>query len=183
MYGITPRLAHSKKCRHRVIETASTNQDVAARVTKTVDRDMAYHAKRLEAEKEKERKQEDEEVPEGKRARKESPEPEVSGPFVENDSFVQSSSSSSSKPMPKVKSKFDEGKKREVKIKGEGTGGCMPTDPSQPRPEVTTPRTPAAPQVYQSSSGRTFRLRPRNDEEEENRPSKAQRLDLSLIHI
>ena len=72
MYGTTPRLAHSNKCRHRVISTASTNQDVAARVTKTIDRDMAYHAKRLEAEKEKERKQEGEEAPEGKRAKKES---------------------------------------------------------------------------------------------------------------
>ena len=38
-------------------------------------------------------------------------------------------------------------------------------------------RAPVAPQVYQSASGRTFRLRPRNDEEVEDRPSKTQRLD------
>ena len=56
IYGAASRPAHSNKCRHRVIETASTNKDVAARVNKAINRDVAYHAKKLEAEVESKRK-------------------------------------------------------------------------------------------------------------------------------
>ena len=48
--------AHSNKCRRRVIETASTNRDVAARVNKAIDRDVAFHAKKLETEMDAKRK-------------------------------------------------------------------------------------------------------------------------------
>ena len=100
---------------------------------------MAYHAKRLEAEEESKRKQEGEEAPEEKRAkepRKARAEPEDSGPFVENESHTPDSSSSRA-PTLKVKSKFDGGKKKEVRFKGEGTCGYVPTGPAQSTPEVT----------------------------------------------
>ena len=101
MYNTTPRQAHSNKCRHRVIKTASTNRDVAARVTRTVDRDEEYHAKRLETEKEGKRKSGDEEAFEEKKVkepRREGTEPEVQGPFQENQSHTPSSSSSQTQP-------------------------------------------------------------------------------------
>ena len=49
VYCTVPRQAHSNKCRRRVIQTAATNKDVAARATRAINRDVEYHAKRLEA--------------------------------------------------------------------------------------------------------------------------------------
>ena len=43
------KAAHDDQCRHRVIKSAATNADVAARLKKAIDRDEEYHAKRLEA--------------------------------------------------------------------------------------------------------------------------------------
>jgi hypothetical protein len=182
VYGTEPRQAHSNKCRHRVIKTASTNKDVAARVTRTIDRDVEYHAKRLETDKEGKRKSADEEAlgeKKVKEPRREGTEPEVQVPFQENQSHTPSSSSSqtpSNSSNIKVKNKFDS-RKKEVRIKSEGTGGVAPTGPTQPTQEDPQPRTPVAPQVYQMPSGRTFRLRPRGEEEESARPSKTQRLE------
>ena len=114
-----------------------------------------------------------------KEPRREGTEPEVLGPFQENESHAPDSSSSqapSSSSSLKVKSKFD-GKKKEVRFKGEGTCGYEPTGPAQPPQEVPQSRTPVAPQVYQMPSGRTFRLRPRSEEEESDRPSKTHRVE------
>ena len=66
----TARAARENHCRHRVIKSAATNTDVAARVKQTVDRDVEYHAKRLEAEKEAgKRRSEAETLPEERRAK------------------------------------------------------------------------------------------------------------------
>ena len=48
VYG-TARTGHDNHCRHRVIKTAATNADVAARVRQAIDRDVEWHAKKLEA--------------------------------------------------------------------------------------------------------------------------------------
>ena len=48
IYGKS-RVGHDNHCRHRVIETASTNPQVAARVKVAIDRDVRWHAKKLEA--------------------------------------------------------------------------------------------------------------------------------------
>ena len=45
----TTRTGHDNHCRHRVIKTAATNPLIAARVKVAVDRDVAWHAKKLEA--------------------------------------------------------------------------------------------------------------------------------------
>ena len=42
------RVGHDNHCRHRVVETASTNPDVAVRVKIAIDRDVKWHAKKLE---------------------------------------------------------------------------------------------------------------------------------------
>ena len=54
VYG-TERQVHSNHCRHRVIKTAATNADVAARVTRAIDRDVEYHARKLESNEERDR--------------------------------------------------------------------------------------------------------------------------------
>ena len=43
-------VGHEAHCRHRVVKTASTNPSVAARVRVAVDRDVKWHAEKLEAE-------------------------------------------------------------------------------------------------------------------------------------
>ena len=48
VFGKT-RVGHDNHCRHRVIKTASTNIKVAARVKVAIDRDVRWHAKKLEA--------------------------------------------------------------------------------------------------------------------------------------
>ena len=47
VYG-KPRVGHDNHCRHRVIETASTNPKVAAKVKVAIDRDVRWHALKLE---------------------------------------------------------------------------------------------------------------------------------------
>ena len=165
-----------------VIKTASTNKDVAARVNKAIDRDVEYHAKKLEAEVEGKRKSADEGASEEKKAkepRSGGTEPQTPVPFQENQSHTPSSSSSQTPPNSsniKVKSKFDS-KKKEVRIKSEVASGVAPTGPPLPIAEDPQPRIPVTPQVYQMPSGRTVRLRPRGEEEESARPSKTQRLE------
>ena len=69
MFGAA-KAAHENHCRHRVIKSAATDADVAARVKQTVDRDVEYHAKRLEAEKGAgKRRSEAETLPEERRAK------------------------------------------------------------------------------------------------------------------
>ena len=167
--GTEPRPSHSNKCRHRVIKTASTNKDVAARVNRAINRDVEYHARKLEVEMEGKRKSADEAASEEKKTkepRSEGTGPQVSVPFQENQSHTPSSSSSQAPSNPSnitVKSKFDS-KKKEVRIKSEVTSGVVPTGPPQPIQEDPQSRIPATPQVYQMPSGRTFRLRPRGEE-------------------
>ena len=47
LYGKS-RVGHENHCRHRVVETASTNPEVAVRVKVAIDRDVKRHAKKLE---------------------------------------------------------------------------------------------------------------------------------------
>ena len=49
IYNIRPRPVHDNNCRHRVIKAAATSADIASRVQKTIDRDVAWHAMKLEA--------------------------------------------------------------------------------------------------------------------------------------
>ena len=143
---------------------------------------MAYHARKLEAEVESKRKLANEgasEETKTKEQRSEGTEQPMSVPFQENQSHTPGSSSSqaiSNSSNIKVKSKFDS-KKKEVMIKSEGASGVTPTGPTQPIQEDPQPQTPVTPQVYQMPSGRTFRLRPRGEEEESARPSKTQTLE------
>ena len=102
IYGLGYRPAHSNKCRHRVIETASTNKDVAARVNKAIDRDVEYHARKLEAEVDGKRKSADEGASEEKKVkepRSGGTEPPMPVPFQENHSHTPSSSSSQAPSM------------------------------------------------------------------------------------
>ena len=43
IYG-KARVVHDNNCRHRVVETGSTNPMVAARVKVAIDRDVKWHA-------------------------------------------------------------------------------------------------------------------------------------------
>ena len=102
VYGTEPRQAHSNKCRHRVIESAATNADVAARVTRAIDRDVKYHAKKLEATETGKRGLEVEEASEERKAKeprtpKESVVEDAQEPFVENESYAEQFVSSSIK--------------------------------------------------------------------------------------
>jgi hypothetical protein len=47
IYG-KARVVHDNNCRHRVVETASTNPKVAVRVKVAIDRDVRWHALKLE---------------------------------------------------------------------------------------------------------------------------------------
>ena len=47
IYG-KARVVHDNNCKHRVVETASTNPMVAARVKVAIDRDVRWHALKLE---------------------------------------------------------------------------------------------------------------------------------------
>ena len=47
IYG-KARVGHHDHCRHRVIETASTNPRIAAKVKVAIDRDVRWHALKLE---------------------------------------------------------------------------------------------------------------------------------------
>ena len=174
IYGRYPRQAHSTKCRHRVIKTAATNQDVAARVTRAVDRDVDYHSKRLETEDASKRVHEDEDKPEERKVK----EPRVEQPFEENQAHTPSSSSQKAPNSIKVKTKFD--KKKAMDKGTEGTCGDAPVDSPSPELLQDAPLTgvPGAPGLYQMPSGRSFRLRPRTEvEEEEARPEKTRRVD------
>ena len=101
----TTRTGHDNHCRHRVIKTAATNPFIAARVKVAVDRDVAWHAKKLEASETSRRKPEitRSEVPTlastGKRKAEEQESeenpPEVPVTFEENMSSTPGSSSQS----------------------------------------------------------------------------------------
>ena len=89
------KVAHNDQCRHRVIRSATTNADVAARVKRAIDRDEEYHAKRLEAASTK-RGPGGEASPEerpAKEQRKVEAIPEAPEAFEENMSHTPSSSS------------------------------------------------------------------------------------------
>ena len=91
VYG-TERQAHSNQCRHRVIKTAATNADVAARVTRAIDRDVEYHAKKLEATETNKRGPEVEEASEERKAkepRNVEAAPASQTPFSENESSIK----------------------------------------------------------------------------------------------
>ena len=113
VYG-TERQAHSNHCRHRVIKTAATNADVAARVTRAIDRDVEYHARKLESNEESRGKPEVEEMPEERKAkapRREEGASEAQGPFRENEAHTPSSSSQPSSGS-KAKTKFEKKMRR-----------------------------------------------------------------------
>jgi hypothetical protein len=104
IYNVYPRQSHDNRCRHRVIKAAATNADIASRVKTTIDKDVAWHAMKLEASETRQKGQLDE---------KESVEdPAVPAPFEENMASTQSSSSQGQQvptrgqQIPKVKTKF-----------------------------------------------------------------------------
>ena len=101
--------------------------------------------------------------------------------FQENQTHTPSSSSQ--KPPNssniKVKNKFDK-----KKATDKGTDGVAPVDSPPPEPIQNAPpiRVPGAPGSYQMPSGRSFRLRPRTEvEEEDARPDKARRLEYDEV--
>ena len=124
VYNTKPRHAHSNKCRHRVIATAATNKDVAARVNKAINRDVEYHAKKLEADEAKKRRPAEEEASDERKAKEPrgavGP-PEVQAPPQENETYTPSSSSQGPSTS-KVKTKF-ESKKRDTKVRSEDSTG------------------------------------------------------------
>ena len=93
----TARTSHDNHCRHRVIKSAATNADVVARVKQAIDRDVEYHAKKLETEKEVgKRRPETATSPEERRSkdpRREEGVTAPSTPFEENVSHTPGSSS------------------------------------------------------------------------------------------
>jgi len=117
VYG-TARTGHANHCRHRVIKTAATNADVAARVRHAINRDVEYHAKKLETNEANRRKPELEATSEERKTKQPRKEEEAAGanvPFEENEPHTPGSSSQAPSGS-KVKTKF-ETKKREVRIR------------------------------------------------------------------
>ena len=127
----TARTSHDNHCRHRVIKSAATNADVAARVKQATDRDVEYHAKKLETEKEVGKRRPETAIsPEGRRSRDPRREEGVTEPFEENVSHAPGSSSLGQSGSRVIKTHMktkSEAKKREAKA---GVGGASGPAPS-----------------------------------------------------
>ena len=152
-----------------MIKTAVTNPEIATRVRVAIDRDVAWHAVKLEASETSRRRPQEEVIdqrPASVKRKSGGQDEAVEAPalpaaFEENMSSTPSSSSQSPSA-PKVRTKFAGKKQEERRVVGAARG-------SEPLGSETTTATPAMDTgggretVLVLPSGGTVRLRPRND--------------------